>query len=244
MRNNPGSKRVILRSLPVMLLAFLGLVSCGSPLNGSSFPNTHHVVIDWVNFIRFNGITYLAGPTKPGRSVKASDLGPVFATVRFKLEGNVQDPNYQSKDGDAAFLDAGTKIYSMQGYSPNFRLIAQQSNALTLYEADTNPRARKGADLLDIGRKVDHISIVSAQDGVTELGTIKNSEQVATLVSLILTAPVKQNHQAGNQQYALVFYLLDGTVVMRTYWLDTGELSRGILLSQAFGQAIKAALAK
>jgi hypothetical protein len=85
---------------------------------------------------------------------------------------------------------------------------------------------------------------VSAQDDVTELGTIKDSGRVATLVSLILTAPVDQNHQAGNQHYSLFFYLLDGTVVMRTYWVDTGELSRGILLPQAFGQAIKAALAK
>jgi hypothetical protein len=201
-------------------------------------------VIDWVNFIHFNGITYLTSPTKPGRSVKESDLGPVFATVRFKLEGNVQDPNYQSKDGDAAFLDVGTKIYSMKGYSPTFRLIAQENNALTLYEADANSHARKGADLLDIGGKVGYISVVSSQDDVTELGTIKGPGQVATLVSLILTAPVDQNHQTGNQSYSLFFYLLDGTVVMRTYWMDTGDLSRGILLPQAFGQAIKAAVAK
>jgi hypothetical protein len=72
-----------------------------------------------------------------------SDLGPVFATVAFKLEGNVQDPGYQMKNGDAAFI---------------------------------------------------------------------------------------------------AFHLTDGTVVTRAYWLDTGELARGILLPKAFGLAIEAAV--
>src|SRR5258708_4347371 len=198
MRNISGRKRNIPPILLVVLLPFLGLVSCAFPSNGSFSPNTQNVVIDWVNFIHFKGITYLAAPTRPGRSLTESDLGPAFATVKFKLDGNVKDPRYQSKDGDAAFLDVGTKVFTMKGYNPTFRLATQQKNAFTLYEADTNPHASKGGDLLDIGGKVLSIGIISDQDGVTELGAIKDSKQVAVLVTLVLEAHVDQNRQGGN----------------------------------------------
>ena len=110
--------------LPMLLLSFSELAECAPSALSSFASQTHHGVIDWVDFIRFGGITYVVAPTKPGRMLTANDLGPVFATVRLKLDGNVQDPAYQSKDGDAAFLDAGTKIYTMKGYRPTFRLAA------------------------------------------------------------------------------------------------------------------------
>jgi hypothetical protein len=248
MRNIFRSKRIIPPILLVVLLPLLGLVSCTSPSPRSSSPSTqstqssHNAEIDWVNFIRFGGITYIAASTRAGRSLTASDLGPVFATVTFRLQGNVHDPGYQSKDGDAAFLDAGSKVYTVKGYKPTFRPATQENNDLTLYEADTNPHASKGGDLLDIGGKVRSIGIVSAEDGETELGAIKDPKQVAALVSLILQAPVDQSRQGGNKQYFITFHLVDGTVITRAYWQDTGELLRGILLPKEFGLAIEAAL--
>jgi hypothetical protein len=225
--------------LCVLFFSLCGLSGCSSPAGG--FPGTN-TVIDWVNFVRFGGITYIAVDTRPGRALARSDLGPVFATVQFKLEGNVHDPGYQTKDGDAAFLAAGSKVYTVKGYRPTFRLAAQQDNGLTLYEADTNPHARKGGDLLDIEGKVRSIGILSEQDAITELGAIKDRSQVAKLVDEIVQAPVDQKRQGGDLSYFLAFHLFDGTVVKRTYWPDTGILERGILLPASFGQAIKAAL--
>ena len=244
MRNISGRKRFITPSLLVVLLPLLGLASCTFPPHGPSSSNTQNVVIDWVNFIRFGGITYLAAPTRPGRSLTENDLGPVFATIAFKLEGNVHNPGYQSRDGDAAALDVGTKVYTVKGYNPTFRLAARENNAIILYEADTNPHARKGADLLDIGGKVRYIGVVSDQDGVTELGAIKDPARVTALVTMVLEAAVDQNRQGGNRRFFIAFHLVDGTVATRVYWLDTGELARGILLPKAFGQAIEAALPK
>jgi len=117
-------------------------------------PPAPAIQIDWVNFIRFGGITYLASTLHAGRPLQASDLGPQFATVKFKLEGHVQDPHYQARDGDAAFLDAGTRIYAVKGYTPIFRLTAYVNHNVLLFEADNNPRATIGADLLNIGGKV------------------------------------------------------------------------------------------
>ncbi|HLH63078.1 MAG TPA: hypothetical protein VKV20_15465 [Ktedonobacteraceae bacterium] len=228
--------------LPLLVLAACAALppSRGQPASNSQNGQTA-VVIDWVDFIKFGGITYVA--TSPGRPLVAGDLGPVFATIKFKLDGNVQNPNYQSKDGDAAFLNPGTKVYTVKGYKPTFRLTAYQNGEIQLYEADTNPHAKVGADLLDIGGKVLYIGINSPQDGKTELGSIKNSKQVEDLVTMVLNAPVNQNYQSQeSSQYFIDFHLRDGTSVIRAYWPDSGELSGGILLPPVFGAAIKQAL--
>src|SRR5436190_21911876 len=105
-------------TLHIILLPLLGLVSCTSSV---STPTTQ---IDWVNFIQFGGITYLANALHVGRPLQTSDLAPEFAKVRFKLEGNVHDPLYRTQDGDAAILAAGTSVYMVKGYAPTFRLAA------------------------------------------------------------------------------------------------------------------------
>jgi hypothetical protein len=122
---------------------------------GCSKPSTIHtsVAIDWVDFIKFNGIRYLAvsdTSTIKGASFTQSDLGPVFGKVKHKLEVTVHDPNYQAQDGDAARLDVGTSVYSIKGYRSNFRLAIIQHGQVIVYQADDNPAARTGGDVLDI----------------------------------------------------------------------------------------------
>ncbi|HEY7358608.1 MAG TPA: hypothetical protein VH590_19135 [Ktedonobacterales bacterium] len=203
------------------------------------------VIIDWVDFIKFDGITYLARFDHTGRPLQESDLGPIFAKVQFRLDGNVHDLHYQSRDGDAAFLDAGTPVYTVNGYKPQFRLAAHQDGSIVLYEADTNPKARHGADLLDIGGKVQYIGINSGQDGITELGAVKDPQQVAALVAMVLKAPVDQNpqNQAG-PTYFIAFHLNDATTITRAYETQSRELSRGIMVPEEFEVAVEQALQK
>jgi hypothetical protein len=229
-----------------MLLTLIGLVSCGSQTGGQgSSTSGQNVSIDWVNFIRFNGITYLATSMHPQDGLSASRLGPVFDTVKFKLDGNVHDPNYQMKDGDSAYLDAGTQVYTIKGYKPKFRLAAHFAGHIQLYEVDTNPQAHTGADLLDIGGKVLFIGINSEQDGLTQLGAIKDSREVASLVNMILASPVNANRVGqGALRYFVDFHLLDGTSVIRAYWPDSGILQRGIVLPKAFADAVQQAVVK
>ncbi len=223
-------------------LAALGL-SVAVLICSCSLGSTN-AIIDWVDFIRFQGITYLAAYARVGRRLQESDVGPVFATVRFKLEGNVHDLHYRSKDGDAAFLDPGTPIYAVQGYSAQFRLAAHRDGQLILYEADTNPHAKKGADLLDIAGKVQYIGVNSEQDGVTELGAIKDPQQIANLVEMVMNAPVNQSYQSPDGvSYFIAFHLIDGTATVRAYSPDSGVLARGILLPPDFATAIEGAVA-
>ncbi len=199
-------------------------------------------VIDWVDFIKFNDITYLGG-----RDVQATfteeDLY-YFDEIKFKVADNVNNPNYQSKNGDAAFLERGTLIYSISGYSPDFRLIAKTGTEMILYEADTNPHAKRGVDLLDISGKVEYIGVNSGIDGTTELVSIIEKGLVFQLVEMILEAPVDQTFRSHEgTQYFIAFYLNDGTVVKRSYYIGSGNLQRGIMLPDEFGRIIDSIIA-
>jgi hypothetical protein len=201
-------------------------------------------MIDWVDFVKLNGTTYLATHGNAGRALEQADLGPQVAQVQFKLADNVTDPGYQSKDGDAAFLEPGTPLHTVQDYTSQARLAAVRDGQITLYEADTNPSAKHGSDLLDLRDKVTSIGINSVQDGTTQVGAIDDPQQVAALIDLVLAAPVDQSQppQAGNDpSYFIVFYFKDGTATSRMYGLDPGELWRGIFLPPEFRQAIEAA---
>jgi hypothetical protein len=156
------------------------------------------------------------------------------------MEGAVLDPAYRPHDGDAAFLNPGTPLYAVKSYKKSFRLAAWEDATLTLFEADSNPAARLGGDLLDISGKVQYIGVNSAQDGVTELAAIKDRAVVDALVQTVLQAPVNQqlNDHSG-ARYFVAFHLTDGTSVARAYWPSTGELSRGIILPQQFRQTIE-----
>ena len=225
--------------LLVVLVASLALSLAGCSLFQ---PN---VVIDWVNFVRFGGVTYLAS-FDTGRELQPADLGARFATVRFRLDGNVHDTSRQTQDGDAAFLNAGTPVYRVNGYAPTFRLVAHQDGRIVLFEADTNPRAKTGDDLLDIGGKVQSIVVTDDTSGGAPVATLTDAHLVTTLVSLLLAAPVNQSHQSADSgaRYVLAFHLADGTQVSRVYLPDAHEVGRGIIVSDAFVSTLSAALAR
>jgi hypothetical protein len=92
--------------------------------------------IDWVNFLQVGSTQYVAGPQPPA-TLQESDLGPAYAHVKFKVNGNVCDPNYRLKDGDAAFLDVGTPIYQVNGHPPSEQLAAMFNGSLVVYRAIT-----------------------------------------------------------------------------------------------------------
>ena len=80
---------------------------------------------------------YVAGPQMNPVALQESDLGPVYAHVKFKVSGNVCDATYKIKDGDAAFLDPGTSIYQVNGHPPTQELAAGFNGTLTPFIAQS-----------------------------------------------------------------------------------------------------------
>jgi hypothetical protein len=198
---------------------------------------------DYVNFVKLNGITYSADRPVVGRTLGDGDLGPVHARVRCSLRDKMDPKRREPQDGDAAYLEAGTPLYQVRGYRPSFRLAARQDGRLVIFEADTNPRARVGRDLLDLDGKVRRISINSRADGTTELEVINNPEQVAGMIRMLLAGPVDQRIEPTAEQpmRLLAFHLLDGTATVRAYNPAGRRVQRGILVPQRFGELVEAA---
>jgi hypothetical protein len=229
-------------SISISTLLLIALVSGCSRTPNASEPT---VTANLVPFVHLNGITYLAVHTGEARPVHADALGTEFAYVQSMRADKKLDLKYRPSHGDAAYLPVGTPIFTLKAYDPRFRLAAWQDTQLVLFEADTNPAAQYGADLLDIAGKVTYLTINSPRDGTTELATITDQPRITRLVEMIGGAPVDQEASTrSDDRYFLVFYLRDGTRVSRAFWPKTGELSRGIMLPNEFSQTIRQAIAE
>ena len=206
-------------------------------------------LIEWIPSVRFGGISYTArwrvvGPNTisiEGELTK-EHLGPELYRIAFRGDGYV-GINYRYQDGDSTYLNPGTLIYAVKGYSPEFRLATLQDGESTLFEADTNPAAKIGEDLLDIRGKVTAIDILSPKDARTVLGTIDDERVVERFVETVLGSPVDQeSRDRGRPPYSVGFRLADGTSVVRSFWLELGELWRGIMTDPIVASMVSSAL--
>ncbi len=202
--------------------------------NGQDVRPREHF-ISWIPMVQFSEIHFVRRQWNPashgGRDLGSEDLGPELYRVAFRGDG-YSGAFHHWQDGDATYLNPGTPVYAVRGYSPEFRLGTLEQGKVFLYEADTNPSAKTGEDLLDIRGKVRVIDILSKKERETALGAIDEGHAVERLAGMILESPVDQG--SGDHDgpcYRLGIRLADGTNVVRTFWLESGELSRGIMTS-------------
>ena len=197
-------------------------------------PRDHTIL--WVPLMQFGGIQYVRAWHFAGEEIRegerdltAEDLGSEFYRVAFRGAGYA-GPNYRIQDGDATFLNPGTQVYAVKGYAPEFRLGTLEEGKAILYEADTNPFAKTGGDLLDIRGKVTAIDILNDDHPMMVAGTIDDKRTIERFVEMVLGSPVNQrSRDHDGPRYFLGIRLADGTSVVRAFWLETGELSRGIM---------------
>ena len=210
-----------------MVVAVLWLVGCG------------HSTVDYIDFIQHGDIQYDASMSGTlGRDLTDADLGAEQFRIRNALARGGNGGGGTPRDGDSAFVSAGEPVYALRGYRPSFRVAARHDGRLVLYEADSNPAAKVGGDLLDLDGKVAAITLLSPKDGRTLLGRIADPARVRELVSLVLTAPVDQSVRTTGTPEFIGFEFTDGTVSSRAYFRDSGTLERGIRVGRAFGAAV------
>ena len=103
---------------------------------------TGSVAIDYVDFVRFDGRGYVSGLDDASRHpVPASQLGRELFRVRCslaRLNDRTGKQPAEQRDGDAAFVPAGSPVYAVRGWSPRCRLAARHEGRLYLYLAYRN----------------------------------------------------------------------------------------------------------
>ncbi|MDO3413044.1 hypothetical protein QWJ34_24990 [Saccharibacillus sp. CPCC 101409] len=106
------NRSIVIRigSLCVLLTVLLSSTACSTLQHRST-------IIDWIDFVKIGDDTYTGlwdGVLRDSDTVTDEAVG----TVKKKLEGRVNSPNYRSRSGDAAFLEKGTKLYRVEGFEP------------------------------------------------------------------------------------------------------------------------------
>lgn len=231
--------------LALLCVVLLFGCSCGT-LNGgtpSATPSNCTAIIDYVDFVRHDGMLYSASSSSLGRPITGGDLGAERFRVKNTLSLTTCDPHYGPVDGDAAFVPAGEPVFAVKGYAPTFRLAARHDGQLVLYEADTNPAARRGADLMDIEGKVKSIALLDQKTGRTPVSRLTDRSRVDDLVRIIAGASIDPSYPSpqstGPVDYVqLAFELDDGTATVRAYDRIRGVIWRGIQVGPAFLAAV------
>src|SRR5262245_10803486 len=114
------------------------------------------------DFVSFDGIDYIRWPEEVGRALTRDDLGPEFGTIQCSIGEDNRGCPY-GVDAGAAFLPAGTRLYSVRGHASEFRLAAVWRDRIFLYQAWRNPRAKVGANLYPLLGKVKAIDVQRGQ---------------------------------------------------------------------------------
>lgn len=190
-----------------------------------------------LDFVIFDGIEYLRSTEEPGRPLTRDDLGPEFAVVGCGIAENPRCP--YGDDASAGLLPARTRMYTVRGYRPEFRLAAVSGEHVMLYQAWRSARAKVGGDLYDIAGKVRAIDVRRDGGGAKTApaaAMIKLAPDVDAVAKMIVAAPVRPHRprEARTPRYWLTFWLDDGTTLGRAYFPDSGELTGGVTLPPEF----------
>jgi len=193
----------------------------------------------YTDVLKLNGVVYARRDWNDDkRYLEREWVGPTISTV------DRQDTTATScwtdlTDRTASRIPAGTKIQSVDGYAPTFRVAVRMPDRHRyLYEAIWSENAKTGADLLDIKNRVASIEIeLGAACGDVQMcdaptNTISARAAVTKAVSMLLESPVESGAGALRtlppEWVRLTLILDDASTV--TIWInrETGESQNGI----------------
>ena len=197
-----------------------------------------------------------------GRDPLPTDLGPEFGRVTcdivklYTLAPRSFEPTAESdkgmkrcleQEGGASSIDVGTPVYTMRAYRPEYRLAARVGDRWIIFYATENPRAKVGADMLDLEKKVARITLsLDSSARARNQWSSKNVEsvsQVENITRMMLTAPIMKQPSmtagASRFRYWITLWFKDGTAQGLAYFPDTGWLNPGIQMPQEFRRLVE-----
>jgi len=192
--------------------------------------------ISWVDVLMINDIKY-EGDDEGLPQGETLEKGKQIGEVKYRLAGNACS-NHQLKNGDAAFLSAGTEIYELIGYHPDFRVVADNK----VYQVTQNKKAKFIFELLDIEGKVAKLNLESTYDGrhlsdFTEQETADFMEELLAQ-EYIGIDQVYKNIKSDNRVF-LRIHLKDGSSFRIVYWINENALNFGALGTEKMREIVK-----
>lgn len=178
-----------MRKIMILLISSLFLVACQSDFNSST--NTH-TIIDWVDFVKIDDIQYEANYSAviADSTLIAEEIGE----VTFKMDENITSSSYKAKNGDASYLDIGTKLFAVKDM-PDFIMVEDDGeiNGYRIYrsqeEVGDHQRQFNGTDQSDI-KQMDIYKGYTHPDLVQ---TYTDSQEISEFMELLNAAEEKSS---------------------------------------------------
>lgn len=201
-----------------MMIILLFLAACQSPPDDDAD-------IDWPDFVQLGDIKYEVAPSTVVTNDKA--IEKEAGEVNYTIDQNVQDASYQAKDGDAAYLKKGTKLFHIKDHT-DF-LAVPDSEAINGYkvyrseDADTDQHY----DKLDLD-SINHVEIYGGQEDPKNINKLTGKKQIHMLTDLLdkgepnpdFSPDIDKEDPAA---YHLVFYEADSPIANRYRLFYDGE---------------------
>lgn len=193
-----------------------------------------------INSVEFRGVSYNWSWYNKA-SVPISSIEYKLGQVNFVDAGS--ELIIENKNNEGVSSNKALQIYKIKNYKIGFRIAVKDGNKYLIFEADVNPKAKYGKDLLDIENKVSYIGISDSGSGLPEYCFIKDSKVIKNIVNMILSSKVTSIYNnSQNNNYYLGLHLKDGTKIIRFFSLEANALDNKILLTKEFGRDIKEAI--
>jgi len=206
------------------------------------YSETKHTIIDWVDFVMIDDIEYNA--IYNAIIVDPKYIGDEIGQVQFKVNENITDPHYHIKDGDAAFWDKGTKIYSVIDM-PKYIAIqdSNEINGYRIYQSQLNSESVQWHFKNVKQKTINKIDIYAGYDHPDFVVSIFDEQKIKKFMGILNDGKTNPSFspdlsQGDSDIYHILFYtdqnlahkyqlLFDGNVWYWHPW-DTAILSDDI----------------
>ena len=212
-------------------------------------------------FVRFHGIKYRGDQLTYGRDPTPDDLGPEFGRVTCNIvdlyspapnsmapsQEATQRMNRCAEQEGGSSMDVGSPFYTLRAYRAEYRLATRVGDRWIIFYATENPRARVGADMLDLEKKVARVTFTLENSARARnqwsSKNMQDAAQVETMTRMMLTAPVMKQPamtaRASRYRYWITLWLKDGTAQGLAYFPDNGWLGPGVQMPQEFRRLVE-----